>query len=303
MSRRPRRRCWIVASPISGSSIEGSPVERLVQRLYEELDARGLGFHPPVYLSDEWGCPEATPLIGVPFYLADPELARMEARSARRASRTRPSRCGTCDTRPATPTTTRTGLRPRGLATHVRAVLASLPRPLPRRSVLARVRAPRARLVRAEASGRGFRGDLRGVADAGSRLARASTPAGARSASSSTWTRSCRRSRARSRRTYRSCATSTCRSTSMRYTLAEHYQGIASRIPIEDERLFDGDLRTIFGRARRGFRRTGSRRGDFIRATSASWSAASATGRARGRRWCGRSSSSWRSGRTRSTSW
>ena len=65
-----------------GLSIEGSPVERLVERLYDELDAHGLGFKPPVYLSDEWGCPEATPLIGVPFYLADPELSRVEAEAA-----------------------------------------------------------------------------------------------------------------------------------------------------------------------------------------------------------------------------
>ena len=65
-----------------GLSIEGSPVERLVEQLYAELDARGLGFHPPVYLSDEWGCPEATPLIGVPFYLADQQLARVEAEAA-----------------------------------------------------------------------------------------------------------------------------------------------------------------------------------------------------------------------------
>ena len=65
-----------------GLSIEGSPVERLVERLYEELEARGLRFRPPVYLSDEWGCPEATPLIGVPFYLADPELSRVESEAA-----------------------------------------------------------------------------------------------------------------------------------------------------------------------------------------------------------------------------
>lgn len=65
-----------------GLSIEGSPVERLVEQLYAELDARGLAFHPPVYLSDEWGCPEATPLIGVPFYLADQQLARVEAEAA-----------------------------------------------------------------------------------------------------------------------------------------------------------------------------------------------------------------------------
>ena len=46
-----------------GLSIEGSPVERLVERLYQELDARGLSFKPPVYLSDQWGCPDGTPLI------------------------------------------------------------------------------------------------------------------------------------------------------------------------------------------------------------------------------------------------
>jgi hypothetical protein len=54
-------------------------VERLANRLHEELEAKGLVFRPPVYLSDEWGCPEATPVIGVPFYLADERLARIEA--------------------------------------------------------------------------------------------------------------------------------------------------------------------------------------------------------------------------------
>jgi putative zinc-binding metallo-peptidase len=62
-----------------GLAIRGSRVERLVQRLYEELAQRGLRFRPPVYLSDQWGCPDGTPLIGVPFYLADPRLERIEA--------------------------------------------------------------------------------------------------------------------------------------------------------------------------------------------------------------------------------
>jgi hypothetical protein len=62
-----------------GLAISGSRVERLVQRLYEELGVRGLRFRPPVYLSDQWGCPDDTPLIGVPFYLADPRLERIEA--------------------------------------------------------------------------------------------------------------------------------------------------------------------------------------------------------------------------------
>jgi hypothetical protein len=65
-----------------GLSIRGSRIERLVQQLSRELEAKGLAFRPPVYLSDEWGCPDATPLIGVPFYLADPRLERIEAEVA-----------------------------------------------------------------------------------------------------------------------------------------------------------------------------------------------------------------------------
>lgn len=61
-----------------GLSIAGTLVERLVAQLYAELDAKGLAFHPPVYLSDQWGCPDGIPLIGVPFYLADPRLSRIE---------------------------------------------------------------------------------------------------------------------------------------------------------------------------------------------------------------------------------
>ena len=61
-----------------GLSIRGTVVEQLAERLYGELAARGLDFRPPVYLSDQWGCPEGIPVIGVPFYLADPRLARIE---------------------------------------------------------------------------------------------------------------------------------------------------------------------------------------------------------------------------------
>jgi hypothetical protein len=65
-----------------GLAIEGSRVERLVAELYRELDAKGIRFRPPVYLSDQWGCPDETPLIGVPFYLADERLERIEAEMA-----------------------------------------------------------------------------------------------------------------------------------------------------------------------------------------------------------------------------
>jgi hypothetical protein len=65
-----------------GLEIRGTRVERLVERLYAELDERGIAFRPPVYLSDQWGCPDDTPVIGVPFYLADARLERIEAEHA-----------------------------------------------------------------------------------------------------------------------------------------------------------------------------------------------------------------------------
>lgn len=62
-----------------GLKIEGSSVERFVRQLYRELERKGLRkFRPLVYLSDEWGCPDGEPVIGVPFYLADPKLQRLE---------------------------------------------------------------------------------------------------------------------------------------------------------------------------------------------------------------------------------
>jgi hypothetical protein len=65
-----------------GLTVKETRVERLTSRLYEELAARGVAFRPPVYLSDQWGCPDGTPLIGVPFYLADERLERLEAEHA-----------------------------------------------------------------------------------------------------------------------------------------------------------------------------------------------------------------------------
>ena len=62
-----------------GLKIEGSSVERFVQQLYRELEAKGLHkFRPLVYLTDEWGCPDEEPVIGIPFYLADPKLQKLE---------------------------------------------------------------------------------------------------------------------------------------------------------------------------------------------------------------------------------
>ena len=62
-----------------GLTISGSRLEHLIAELYKELEAKEIAFRPPVYLSDEWGCPDGTPLIGVPFYLVDARLERIEA--------------------------------------------------------------------------------------------------------------------------------------------------------------------------------------------------------------------------------
>jgi hypothetical protein len=61
-----------------GLKIEGTYLEQLVQRLYSELGEAGIQFKPFVYLSDEWSCPDRVPVIGVPFYLVDPKLSRIE---------------------------------------------------------------------------------------------------------------------------------------------------------------------------------------------------------------------------------
>ncbi len=71
----------ILTKPIKelGLKLEGSPLERFVQKLYRELERKGIRrFRPLCYLSDEWGCPSGEPVIGIPFYLADPKLARLE---------------------------------------------------------------------------------------------------------------------------------------------------------------------------------------------------------------------------------
>jgi hypothetical protein len=61
-------------------AIEGSPLESRIQQLYDELAARGIGFRPHFWLSDEWFTPDAVPGVAMPFYLAHPRLARLEER-------------------------------------------------------------------------------------------------------------------------------------------------------------------------------------------------------------------------------
>jgi hypothetical protein len=58
--------------------IEGTYLEPIIGRLYAELEGAGIDLKPRVYLAEEWACPDGVPVIGIPFYLADPALTRIE---------------------------------------------------------------------------------------------------------------------------------------------------------------------------------------------------------------------------------
>jgi Putative zinc-binding metallo-peptidase len=61
-----------------GLRLEQSELKPAVDKLYEELAARGVSLRPDVYLGDEWFSPEGIPAIAVPFYLAHPRLKTLE---------------------------------------------------------------------------------------------------------------------------------------------------------------------------------------------------------------------------------
>jgi hypothetical protein len=65
------------SSPIRdlGLAIEGSPLEPILAEFLDELRAVGITrVVPRFYLSTEWGVPDGTIAIAIPFYLASPEL-------------------------------------------------------------------------------------------------------------------------------------------------------------------------------------------------------------------------------------
>lgn len=61
-----------------GLTIEGTHLEGLVEKLYEELNDRGVRVHPHVWLSTEWFSPAGVPGFAMPFYLAHKRLRRLE---------------------------------------------------------------------------------------------------------------------------------------------------------------------------------------------------------------------------------
>ncbi|HXT51565.1 MAG TPA: hypothetical protein VN811_11015 [Thermoanaerobaculia bacterium] len=65
-----------VSTPIRdlGLTIEGTPLAPVVDEFLGEVGRLGLVVQPRPYLSTEWGVPFGTVAIGIPFYLASPEL-------------------------------------------------------------------------------------------------------------------------------------------------------------------------------------------------------------------------------------
>jgi hypothetical protein len=59
-------------------SLEGTWLEEMVQRLFGELENRGIPFRPHVWLSDDWFSPADVPGFAIPFYLVHPRLRRLE---------------------------------------------------------------------------------------------------------------------------------------------------------------------------------------------------------------------------------
>jgi hypothetical protein len=58
--------------------IRGTQLEQRVEKLYHELEARSLHFHPHVWLAEEWFTPDGVAGFAIPFYLAHPRLMKLE---------------------------------------------------------------------------------------------------------------------------------------------------------------------------------------------------------------------------------
>ena len=59
-------------------NLHGSELEPLIQQLYAELTAKGLTFHPPCHIGDEWFVPVGVPAIFIPFFLVHERLRKLE---------------------------------------------------------------------------------------------------------------------------------------------------------------------------------------------------------------------------------
>jgi len=70
----------ILSTPINklGLNLESSDFFPFLNKLYKELSRLGIKFNPKAYLTDDWGCPDGVPIIGVPFYITSSTLRDVE---------------------------------------------------------------------------------------------------------------------------------------------------------------------------------------------------------------------------------
>jgi len=61
-----------------GLKLEGTELQPLIQQLYQELSDKGLVFHPPCHVGDEWFVPVGIPAIFIPFFLVHDRLRKLE---------------------------------------------------------------------------------------------------------------------------------------------------------------------------------------------------------------------------------
>jgi hypothetical protein len=61
-----------------GLKLDGTELQPLIQQLYDELSQRGLVFHPPCHVGDEWFVPIGIPAIFIPFFLVHDRLRKLE---------------------------------------------------------------------------------------------------------------------------------------------------------------------------------------------------------------------------------
>ena len=170
--------------------LEGTVVETRIDQLKRELEGRGLNFPLHFYLSDEWFTPDGQASMAVPFYLAHPRLERLEKAQMLAVEGGEHEWCMRILRHEAGHVIDNAyKLR---LRRQRRTLFGSPQQPYPEfyapRPYSKSLRAASRPLVRAEPSGRGLRGNVRGVADAGIELERRAMRAGRRSRSSNTWT-------------------------------------------------------------------------------------------------------------------
>jgi hypothetical protein len=74
-------------------SLDSSPLAKQINRLYRELEKKGLIFKPHFWISDEWYSPDGVPGVAIPFFLVHPRLLKLEIEKMQEAEGSNPKWC------------------------------------------------------------------------------------------------------------------------------------------------------------------------------------------------------------------